>query len=62
MEYISKKTGQVYFLNQMPTRKEGSFLYYFSKSPNPERACTAVPDGYHIVESDNGFPIMKKIK
>jgi hypothetical protein len=62
MEYKSNKTGQVYFLNRMPTKKEGSFLYYFSKDPNPERACTEVPSGYHIVESENGFPIMKKIK
>ena len=62
MEYTSKKTGQVYFLNRMPTQKEGSFLYYFSKKKNEERDCNEIPEGYIIVESDNGFPIMRKAK
>jgi hypothetical protein len=62
MQYTSNKTGQTYFLNRIPTQREGSFLYYFSKKKNEERSCEEVPNGYHIVESDNGFPIMKKIK
>jgi hypothetical protein len=62
MEYISKKTGQVYFLNKMSTQRGGSFFYYFSKKKNEERDCNEVPEGYAIVESENGFPIMRKIK
>ena len=61
MEYTSKKTGKKYHLNRMPTQKEGSFLYYFSKTKNEDRDCE-VPEGYLVVESDNGFPIMRKTK
>jgi hypothetical protein len=61
MEYTSKKTGQVYFLNRMSTNRD-SFLYFFSRNRNEERICKDIPDGYTIVESENGFPIMRKIK
>ena len=62
MTHTSSKTGKDYFLHRTPTQKPGSFLYYFSSKKNESCFCEEIPMGHHVVESDNGFPILRKTK
>jgi hypothetical protein len=35
-------------------------LYYFASAEKEEGALDAVPDGYQVMESKNGLPVLKK--
>ena len=59
MTYTSRKTGKDYHLHKMVSAG-GSTLHYFSKKKDESRLCSEIPPGFHVVESDNGFPILRK--
>ena len=58
MEYVSKKNGKTYFLHKMGMN--GSSLFYFGRVKTPNLFDSSLPVGYIIVESGNGFPIVRK--
>lgn len=66
MEYTNTR-GRTYYLhiNQINLNNNaGQFAsYYFARARNPEKAATAWPEGYEIVESGrNGLPCLRKIQ
>lgn len=52
------KDGRQYFLHEKDGRG-GTRLYYFSKSPE---GAISLPDGYEVVESQRGLPLLRKVK
>lgn len=60
-EYTNSK-GVTYILhNRATTLKNGrtQTIYFFAKEAK-DGALDAVPDGYQVVESRNGLPVLKK--
>lgn len=60
--YKSTKTKAEYFLHKVAVNGASAFLYYFSKKKREDRLCTEFPEGYRVVEAENGFPIMRRKK
>jgi len=60
--YTNSK-GVKYYLHAS-TRKLSSGkeqkLFYFSKEVKPGASLDTVPDGYQVVESKTGLPVLKK--
>ncbi|MEE2659022.1 MAG: hypothetical protein VX733_10990 [Candidatus Latescibacterota bacterium] len=59
---FTNSKGASYILHSKTTTlKNGNTqtIYYFAKDAR-ENALNAVPDGYEVVESKNGLPVLKR--